>query len=307
MRPIERFVRRPCPPERLWQADRRVRPDGPAASGDFVLLNVSDPRDTLPAAVENLPALVRQLNAIAAGRAGSRGAARRAQCTNNLKMIALGMHNYMTSEQFFPKPAITGKAGKPLLSWRVAILPFIDQHPLYNKFKLDEPWDSPHNKALIKEMPLDVPVPESVRRRGDDDDLSRAHRQRCHVRERQEHRARRMSPTGLPTQLMVVEGKEPVPWTKPDAELVFDPAAPPSLYGAGSSHIGGFNALFADGSVRSVGTSINAGRVPGSGHAKWRRAHQSERDQAATAARRPPRCGRPSACRPGQGSPRQTS
>ena len=52
-----------------------------------------------------------------------------------------------------PGPPITDKQGKPLLSWRVAILPYIEQQGLYQKFKLDEPWDSPHNQALLKEMP----------------------------------------------------------------------------------------------------------------------------------------------------------
>lgn len=42
---------------------------------------------------------------------------------------------------------------KPLLSWRVAILPHVEQKPLYDRFKLDEPWDSPHNKTLIPLMP----------------------------------------------------------------------------------------------------------------------------------------------------------
>src|SRR5205823_2595588 len=43
--------------------------------------------------------------------------------------------------------------GKPLLSWRVAILPFIEQSALYAKFNLSEPWDSPHNLALLNQMP----------------------------------------------------------------------------------------------------------------------------------------------------------
>ena len=53
---------------------------------------------------------------------------------------------------------------------------------------------------------------------------------------------------GTSNTLMVVEAKEAVPWTKP-AELPFDPAAAPSLFGAGSPHPGGFNAVFGDGAV----------------------------------------------------------
>ena len=78
---------------------------------------------------------------------------RRGICTNNLKQIGRGMHIYHEVNGRLPPAAITDKDGKPLLSWRVAILPYVEQQALYNKFKLDEPWDSPHNKALIEEMP----------------------------------------------------------------------------------------------------------------------------------------------------------
>ena len=52
-----------------------------------------------------------------------------------------------------PPAAITDKDGRPLLSWRVAILPFLDRSSLYAKFHLDEPWDSPHNLSLLDAMP----------------------------------------------------------------------------------------------------------------------------------------------------------
>ena len=62
---------------------------------------------------------------------------------------------------------------------------------------------------------------------------------------------------GTSNTIMVVEASEAVPWTKPDSDLPFDPEARPSLYGAGSPHPGGFNALFADGSVRFIKNSID--------------------------------------------------
>src|SRR5262249_20216865 len=52
-----------------------------------------------------------------------------------------------------PPRAIFDDQGKPLLSWRVQILPFLDQEELYQQFRLDEPWDSEHNKPLIDKMP----------------------------------------------------------------------------------------------------------------------------------------------------------
>jgi hypothetical protein len=89
----------------------------------------------------------------------AREAARRAQCSNNLKQIGLAMHNYASTEDHFPAAAITDKQGKPLLSWRVAILPYIEQQELYNQFHLDEPWDSPHNSALLPRRPATYACP----------------------------------------------------------------------------------------------------------------------------------------------------
>jgi hypothetical protein len=74
-------------------------------------------------------------------------------CVNNLKQIMLAMHNYHDANNAFPPAFRANKTGKPLLSWRVLILPFLGQGELYNEFHLDEPWSSPHNKALIVKMP----------------------------------------------------------------------------------------------------------------------------------------------------------
>lgn len=83
----------------------------------------------------------------------ARTAARRAQSSNNMKQIALAMHNYHDAYRHLPPAAVTSKDGKPLLSWRVLLLPFLEEANLYQQFKLDEPWDSPHNMALLSKMP----------------------------------------------------------------------------------------------------------------------------------------------------------
>src|SRR5690606_19908301 len=54
----------------------------------------------------------------------------------------------------FPPAALVDKKGKPMLSWRVMILPYIEGNALYEKFKLDEPWDSEHNMKVMKENPM---------------------------------------------------------------------------------------------------------------------------------------------------------
>jgi Protein of unknown function (DUF1559) len=75
-----------------------------------------------------------------------------ARTVNNLKFMGLAMHNFCAASGRFPAAAIR-KDGKAILSWRVAILPFLEQFALYQKFQLDEAWDSPHNASLLKEMP----------------------------------------------------------------------------------------------------------------------------------------------------------
>src|SRR6266487_3289226 len=69
----------------------------------------------------------------------------------NLKQIGLAFHSFHDATLTMPIDLI--KDDKPLLSWRVVILPYIEEDNLYKQFKLDEPWDSDHNKTLIAKMP----------------------------------------------------------------------------------------------------------------------------------------------------------
>jgi hypothetical protein len=74
----------------------------------------------------------------------------RAQAVRDL---VIAMHNYHSDYAKMPARAIYSKDKKPLLSWRVQLLPYLEQDQLYKQFKLDEPWDSEHNKKLIEKMP----------------------------------------------------------------------------------------------------------------------------------------------------------
>lgn len=71
---------------------------------------------------------------------------------NDFKQIAIAMLNYESSRNRLPADTFDDE-GSPLLSWRVAILPYIEQQALYNQFRRDEPWDSPHNLSLLELMP----------------------------------------------------------------------------------------------------------------------------------------------------------
>jgi RNA polymerase sigma factor (sigma-70 family) len=93
-----------------------------------------------PALAENEPT-ARQANSV-----------QRQRSLKNLKQILLAMHNYNDVNGHLPAD-IRDKDGRPLLSWRVAILPFLEQEALYKQFRLDQPWDSEHNLKLLAKMP----------------------------------------------------------------------------------------------------------------------------------------------------------
>src|SRR5262245_13041155 len=67
----------------------------------------------------------------------------------HLREIGKGLNRYAGKQGSYPAQAIYGKDGKPLLSWRVALLPSLEEQALYDQFHLDEPWDSEHNQKLI--------------------------------------------------------------------------------------------------------------------------------------------------------------
>lgn len=183
----------------------------------------------------------------------AREAARRAQCTNNLKQMALAMHNFASATDHFPPQAIRSRDGKPLLSWRVAILPYLEQNALYNEFHLDEPWDSPHNRALAERMPNLYACPSKLLPPG----------MTCYqvpfgpgtiFGEEKGCRLAQIT-DGTSNTILIVEVQEPVLWTKPD-DLTYDPKAVDVAPAVGSAHPGGWNAAFADGSVRFIKNTI---------------------------------------------------
>jgi len=82
-----------------------------------------------------------------------RGAAARATEMNNLRQLVIAFHNYTDAFRHFPVHHKDSDKKFTKLSWRVHLLPFIEQQELYEQFKLDQPWDSEHNIQLIDKMP----------------------------------------------------------------------------------------------------------------------------------------------------------
>ena len=207
----------------------------PKAEGDRVTLeaNLADMAGLMAAPV-------RQVNE----------AARRTRCMNNLKQIGLAMHNWHSGHDAFPPAYSVDKQGKPLLSWRVQILPFLDEQKLYDEFHHDEPWDSPHNKVLIARMPQVYACPDeapTLIREG----------KTTYLTPRGPHTVFpgadgvkiQAITDGTSNTVFVVDASDAmaVSWTRPDDWEVGDG---PKFDGLSGHHPGGANVLFADGSVR---------------------------------------------------------
>ncbi len=177
-------------------------------------------------------------------------AAAQTQSLNNLKQIALAMHNYHSAYNTFPPAAVCNKKGTPLLSWRVLILPYLEQEELFKQFQLDEPWDSEHNKKLIGKMPKIYRLP------GKQYEMSYDTFYRVFVGNGAGFEwitGTQLTSIldGTSSTLMCVTAATAVPWTKPE-ELEFDPKSDMTrLLGA---HINGkVEVVYFDGSGQVFG------------------------------------------------------
>lgn len=185
-----------------------------------------------------------------------REAAARAQSANNLKQIALAIHNYHDAYGHLPQD-IVDKDGKPILSWRVAILPFIEQQNLYNQFKLDEPWDSANNKQWSQAMIKVFISPEATLPAKHEWGLTNY--RGISGPDAAFEPGKKIKLTdftdGTSNTIMVIETAELVPWAKP-GDYPFDPKKPlPKIVPVGKQKV--FQAAFADGSVRALRPNLD--------------------------------------------------
>jgi hypothetical protein len=192
------------------------------------------------------------------GVIGMRDAANRMKSSNNLKQMGLAVHNYQDVYGDLPANTYTAD-GKPLLSWRVHILPFIEQDNLYRRFKLDEPWDGPNNRQLVSQMPAIYAIPNVPRTpaglthyRGFSSPGAVFDRKKIHdrpVRPGEGFTLDKFKDRTTDT-ILIVEAADPIEWTKPD-DLDASPGKPiPKL--AGFHRGGKAQVLMGDVSVRQV-------------------------------------------------------
>jgi hypothetical protein len=177
-----------------------------------------------------------------------------------MRGIGVALQSYHEVYGELPPAVVRGKDGEPLYSWRVALLPFLEETNIYREFKLDEPWDSEHNKKFLE------PTPRCYQPAGGGNDAPGLTRYQVIVGPGTAFERDGLTwddfPDGLSSTLVVVEAGEPVPWSQP-ADLTYDPVRPlPPLGGAFRKPVhflcyelwrnSGFTAGFADGRARFI-------------------------------------------------------
>jgi hypothetical protein len=197
----------------------------------------------------------------------AREAARRMQCTNNLKQIVLALHNHHDVYMAFPPLYTVDKNGKPLHSWRVLILPFIEQNELYKKIRLDEPWDSEYNKQFHN---VRIPIftcPSCSQVTDGKSCCYSVIAGEAFIPQKKADGNKNVGTgfsgisDGTSNTLALVEVKEPFCWMDPTADITLadlEKGINQKDSKVGSSHAGGINAALFDGSVKFIPEVIDS-------------------------------------------------
>ncbi|WP_153559061.1 DUF1559 domain-containing protein [Roseimaritima sediminicola] len=185
----------------------------------------------------------------------AREAARRMQCSNNLKQIGLAMHNYHDTYGSLPPAYTVDENGQRLHSWRTLILPFMGQQTLYNSIDLSKPWNDPVNQGAADSLNPAYTCPSSTA--GESTTTYVAVVDPSAVFQGDQTTQFQDITDGMSNTLMVVEvsGANAVPWMSPQD---IDLNTYLSLTAGGmSNHPGGGNTLFADASVQFIASTID--------------------------------------------------
>lgn len=190
----------------------------------------------------------------------SREAARRAVCLNNLKQIGLAMQMYHEEHGTFPPAYVADENGKPMHSWRVLLLPYLEQDGLHAMYDFDEPWDSPENQAVAQMMPDVYRCPSNSPSGGSETGYVVIVGPGTVFDGAKTTSLDKISASdGASNTVLVMEVAGATPWLEPrdyDPDLP-DGGRPANRSSRGAKHPGGVNVLFCDGSVRSIHSPLS--------------------------------------------------
>lgn len=183
-----------------------------------------------------------------------------AESRQNLMAIGRAAHQHNDRVGHLPQNSYAAreKGGRPLLSWRVHLLPQLGRNDLYQQFKLDEPWDSPNNLRLVNQMPDVYGGPQARQKAGPGKTFYRGFSGPRGVFEKPTAPGQppvkvnfANIPDGTMNTILVVDAGEAVEWTKPD-DLDFSPGRPRPTFGGAYPNLPFVLILTADGTVRQM-------------------------------------------------------
>lgn len=172
----------------------------------------------------------------------------RTYTSNNLKQIGLALYNYHDTYGTFPPAVIPDEEGKPMHSWRVLILPFIEEEDLYQQYNFDKPWDDPENLKLVERIPEVYALPYPAEDQPEGLTTYLAISAKGTVLGTTE--ASRLEDIAQPTVMAIDAEHHPIPWTQPiDIAPEQVHVDPERIIGLSKE---GTHLLMSDGSVRFV-------------------------------------------------------
>jgi hypothetical protein len=152
----------------------------------------------------------------------------------------------------FPTATIIDPDSKTPHSWRVALLPYLDQKALYDRYRLNEPWDSEHNRKLIEEGARIYQVPQDGAE-GQCGYFALVGPGTVFDPDKAPITVERIV-DGTSMTMSIVEAKRDIPWTKPEDIAYIQDQPLPEF---GGYFPGGFDALFVDGSVHFLSDRVD--------------------------------------------------
>jgi hypothetical protein len=179
--------------------------------------------------------------------------AKRKKCEHSLRQLAEAVKLYSEKLDKLPPRAKYSADGKPLLSWRVLLLPFGGENELFKQFHLDEAWDSPHNKPLLAKMPKIFAMPAESSSQPTLTSYQVIVGKGTLFQDAGGMPLRHL-PKGGEQALMIVEAGQAVPWTKPE-DVVIDPNRPLPKFGGVFPD--GFYAVSCDGKVHFIKKTVS--------------------------------------------------
>ncbi|HYW81109.1 MAG TPA: DUF1559 domain-containing protein [Thermoguttaceae bacterium] len=194
----------------------------------------------------------------------NRAPVQRSICQNNLKQIAMAMHMYHQEHGTFPPAYVADEDGTPMYSWRVLLLPYLEQNALYRQFDLTQPWDSPSNMMLTNTVLSIYNCPSSLQQNGLQTNYVMIVGSETLSEGTNTTDMARISDGSSRTIMIVEVAASGIHWAEPRDltadEITFainDGTSP----GIGSNHQGGANVALCDGSVHFLSNGTSPSQV----------------------------------------------